>query len=306
MNFPKSFPCMSPWKENPPLSSPEDTWCAERRAKHKKGEKTQLSPTPNCYHSDLDTAGPERNFPPTNLSDIGKRKIRMELKLKQQREGSLSQLDLDQHWARPSLMRNTVHQHTALIHNMISPGCTNSSSITGGCVILLDGELENNQFQTCRENHQVEHGHFAFYVFWSWLLEPSENFLGGLRIATVLTAKAVVLKEHRLDWRTCLPLAATILTLEQLISEVWLLPAPNDVNGGHTSEVPSEFQRDGQCFPCLEFPVDHELLCPGLKVWRLCEKFHESTYITIESPVVIFKLAHENICWAFDMKSFQK
>lgn len=152
-------------------------------------------------------------------------------------------------------------------HYMISPGWTNSSSITGGCVILLDGELENNQCQTCRENHQVEHGHFAFYVFWSWLLEPSENFLGGLSS----DSKSCGIKRASPRLKNLFALSSdNPLTLEQLISEVWLLPAPNDVNGGHTSEVPSEFQRDGQCFPCLEFSVDHELLCPGLKVWRLC------------------------------------
>lgn len=36
------------------------------------------------------------------------------------------------------------------------------------------------------------------------------------------------------------------------------------------------------------------------------KNLHGSTYITIESPVVIFKLAYKNICWAFDMKGFQK
>lgn len=41
--------------------------------------------------------------------------------------------------------------------------------------------------------------------------------------------------------------------------------------------------------------------------WEDCVKnLHESTYVTIESPVVIFKLAYKNICWAFDMKGFQK
>ena len=44
----------------------------------------------------------------------------------------------------------------------------------------------------------------------------------------------------------------------------------------------------------------------GEKVGGLCENLHESTYVTIESPVVIFKLAYKNICWAFDMKGFQK
>lgn len=101
--------------ESPSLKSWGHLVCRKEGKAQEKGEKTQLSPKPNCYHSDLDTAGPERNFPPTNFSDIGKWKIRMELKLKQQREGSLSQLDLHQHWARPSLMRNTVHQCTALI-----------------------------------------------------------------------------------------------------------------------------------------------------------------------------------------------
>lgn len=71
--------------------------------------------------------------------------------------------------------------------------------------------------------------------------------------------RAMALAEQSLDWWTYLPSAATIPSLWTnlfLISEIRLVPASDDVNGGHTSGVPSEFS------------VDHRLFCPDLKVWR--------------------------------------